>query len=269
MRTKVLLVGINYRGTSSELGGCIQDTQNVLKFLQSNYRVDKYRLMTDDSSGKLKPTRRNILRGLKWLVRGATDGDRLLFHYSGHGSQLEDSAGSESDGLDECLCPLDYERRGFIKDDELKRILVESLPAGVRLTCILDACHSGTGFDLQHRYQQPSSSRFRLFGNLWWWKIFAGKRSSALVKKKSSSKGVVISISGARDDQTAADAYIGGQTQGAMTFSLLKTLKTNNQITYADLIQEMNVLLERRGYTQRPQLCFEPQINVHARFELL
>lgn len=43
-----------------------------------------------------RATRQEILEGCAWLVAGASAGDKLLFHYSGHGTQVQDTDG---DGL--------------------------------------------------------------------------------------------------------------------------------------------------------------------------
>jgi len=41
----------------------------------------------------MEPTKQNILDSLHWLVDKAKPGDRLFFHYSGHGTQVEDLDG--------------------------------------------------------------------------------------------------------------------------------------------------------------------------------
>lgn len=43
---------------------------------------------------------------------------------------------------------VDYNTNGVITDDTISSTIVHSLPEGVRLTVVLDACHSGTGCDL-------------------------------------------------------------------------------------------------------------------------
>ncbi len=60
-----------------------------------------------------------MLSAMQWLVAGAQAGDSLLLHFSGHGSQKRDTDGDEEDGMDETICPMDYERAGVIVDDEL------------------------------------------------------------------------------------------------------------------------------------------------------
>lgn len=40
-----------------------------------------------------RASRQEILDGCDWLLSGASDGDHLLFHYSGHGTQVQDHSG--------------------------------------------------------------------------------------------------------------------------------------------------------------------------------
>jgi metacaspase-1 len=82
---------------------------------------------------------------------------------AGHGSQKRDFSGDEKDGMNETLCPTDFERAGQIVDDELNRRLVNPLPTGVRLHALLDACHSGTGLDLPYVTKMDKAS-----GKMFW-----------------------------------------------------------------------------------------------------
>jgi hypothetical protein len=56
------------------------------------------------------------------------------------------------DGYDETLVPLDYASAGQIRDDDLFKVLVGSMPAGVTVTCVMDCCHSGTVLDLPFQF---------------------------------------------------------------------------------------------------------------------
>jgi hypothetical protein len=71
---------------------------------------------------------------------------------SGHGGQTKDLDGDEGDGYDEVIYPVDFRQNGHITDDEMHRIMVRPLQAGVRLTAIFDSCHSGTALDLPYIY---------------------------------------------------------------------------------------------------------------------
>lgn len=157
---KGLLVGINYRGTSNALGGCINDVLMVKDLLLKTYPTAKLELLTDDTYEK--PTRNNILKKLTNLVDEAIAGDILIFHYSGHGSQVKDLHGDEEDGYDETICPIDFMQPRVITykgkkyrvdsqiiDDEINEILVK-VPRNVKLLMLSDSCHSGTIGDLKN-----------------------------------------------------------------------------------------------------------------------
>jgi hypothetical protein len=136
-RRKALFIGINYTGQQGELRGCLNDVKNIRAFLESHYKIDEEKVLTDDNPSNM-PTRENILAGFKWLRDGAQAGDSLILHYSGHGGSQKDQDGDEEDGNDETLCPVDYASSGVIVDDEVHEVLVKGLPA-VR-TCSATIC---------------------------------------------------------------------------------------------------------------------------------
>lgn len=53
-------------------------------------------------------------------------------NFAGHGSQSRDATGDESDGMNETLCPTDFQQAGQIVDDEINRALINQVPQGVR-----------------------------------------------------------------------------------------------------------------------------------------
>ena len=80
------MIGINYAGSSAALSGCINDANNVKRFLQTqfHYQDEDMVILTDDARNPAQmPTRQNILRAMGWLVAGAQPNDSLFFHYSG------------------------------------------------------------------------------------------------------------------------------------------------------------------------------------------
>lgn len=235
MSKKALVVGVNYLGTNDELSGCINDAYRLIDLLSihGGYPKDSIRLLADDTpklSGSLseiqrqfqsapltKPTRQAILDGIAWLMSGAKAGDQLFFSFSGHGTQVRDLNGDESDGKDEALCPVDYATAGFLIDDDLRRLLVEPLPFGCSLRIIADMCHSGSGLDLPWTFQGPlyQAGTKR---NLW---QLTGKTLS--VGPKGEQRDVLF-LSGCLDQQTSADAYLAGQYTGALTNAFCESL---------------------------------------------
>jgi len=157
-RFRALLVGINYVGTSSELRGCHNDVETMRRYVASHgYGGQDVRILADDGQHQ-PPTTPNFWSGVEWLIEGASEGDSLFFHYSGHGSRIPDDNGDEADGWDDALVPLDYETAGMIRDDEVFLRLVAPLPKGVQLTCIMDCCHSGTILDLPYLFNADTDS---------------------------------------------------------------------------------------------------------------
>merc|ERR1711976_636101 len=109
---------------------------------------DMYILVDDPSWKTQTPSKANIEAAFRWLASQATPGASLFFHYSGHGSKVPDKSGDEADGFDETIIPVDFRQAGQIVDDDIYNMLVKPLPAGCRLTAVMDCCHSGTAMDL-------------------------------------------------------------------------------------------------------------------------
>lgn len=136
---KVLLVAIN-NYPSQPLKGCINDSRQVEAALQQRFGFagsDVQILRERDA------TKANIEKGLEWLISGSRDGDVLLFHYSGHGTQVADDGQDEWECRDECLVPYDHDWNNPLRDDSLHRYF-DRVPLNANLTAIMDCCHSGT-----------------------------------------------------------------------------------------------------------------------------
>jgi len=77
--------------------------------------------------------------------------DRIVFYFSGHGSNTPDFDGDETDGVDEVLVTHDVRRvtrqgkralTGVVTDDKLAALIAD-IPSD-NVWIIVDACHSGT-----------------------------------------------------------------------------------------------------------------------------
>lgn len=76
-------------------------------------------------------------------------------------------------------------------------------------------------------------------------------------------------FSGCRDDQTSADASIGGASVGAMSWAFLETMKKNPNPTYLNTLQQTRMELGNSNYKQVPQLSIgfkELDLNQPLRF---
>lgn len=246
-----LLIGINYRGTKSELSGCINDINNTKDILKKVYKYEEKNIivLTDDTI--IKPTSNNITIQLYDLAFRTKKEDikEIWISYSGHGSYVTDTNKDEMDKKDECLVPLDYEKNGLITDDMLNHIF-SFIDPKIAVIVVIDACHSETILDLTYRY---------ISGN-----------KNVIENKSNKIKSNVILISGCRDIETSADAYNINNSMkysGAMTTAFLETLKKfNYKITCWNLLKEMRLFLKQRKFTQIPQICCTKLINTSTLF---
>lgn len=138
---KAFLVGIN-EYPSAPLRGCVDDIQDMADFLVKDrgFVEDNIRLLVDG-----RATTSAILERLKWLVSDVREGDQILFHYSGHGAQVPTrSPHGEVDGLDEVICPVDFDwtDEHLIRDKNFIEIFA-AVPKGVTFIWVSESCHSG------------------------------------------------------------------------------------------------------------------------------
>jgi metacaspase-1 len=262
MVCKALLVGVNkYNLPGADLQGCVNDVTNVRDVLLKYYgfAVRDIRVLVDS-----RATKKAVLSRLNWLVKDAKSGDRLLFHFSGHGSQIRDRDGDElKDHLDEIICPHDLDWDGtYLVDDDLKTIF-SMLPAKVHLEVLLDCCHSGTATrevlaslspqtpGLSHTIRQrflnpPIDILCRQLDE-----------DDLPIKQilKATNPGNHALFSGCRDNQTSADAYINGSYNGAFTYYFCRHIRDiQGVITRADLLKRLRASLRHEGFDQVPQL---------------
>jgi hypothetical protein len=236
---KALLVGINYTGTSSELYGCINDV-NCIKERISSKGFTSINTITDLTTKK--PTRGNILSEFKSLLINSQAGDLLFFLYSGHGSYDLDRNGDEADGYDELIVSSDSKG---ISDDELKTIIQQNLKQDVTLFAMFDSCFSGSVLDL--RYQYMDSLNYDKYTEN---------------DKQAVTVGNVFMISGCTDEQTSADAVFNNKPNGAMTWSLLESLKQKPNDSWRELVKNMRDILKTSEFDQIPQFSSGSFVNI-------
>lgn len=269
---RALLCGCNYRGTSSELQGCIQDVTAAREVLITKYRFLPQNVLVLSDDTPIKPTRANMIAGFEWLLSGAKASDFkrpgalivrqplgtiMYFHFSGHGSYQIDRNGDEVDKRDETICPLDF-MRGEIVDDYIRSTLINRVPAGSTLVSVFDCCHSGSSEDLRYTLRPDKT-----------------KAGSHFVLEDTTyypeTRGRVFYISGCRDEETSADAYIAGKFRGAMTAALLDTLGKNSyrSIRMIDLLDGMNSFLTKNKLDdQHPCMGFGRREALEVAFPL-
>jgi hypothetical protein len=227
--SRALLIGINYTNTPNQLQGCIYDVIEIKSLLIDAYGFDPNTIVTlrDDDPANM-PTKARILQELQALV---TNGSNLFLHYSGHGTQVTNTTGTEADGLDECIVPSDYASAGFIKDDQINAIMKGLKGTGIAL---FDCCRSGTMMDLPFTGVDPN--------NL------------------SVNQGFYC-FSGCKDNQDSYESITStqgsgtGLPQGSTTMAFISSVRALNYYpSISTLLSAIAANLKQGGYSQTPQL---------------
>ena len=236
-----LHIGLNavnaaaYAGWDGPLAACEFDANDMAAIAKSK-GMKATVLLT--KSG----TRSKVLAGMRSAAKALKAGDLFFLTYSGHGGQVPDVSGDETDKQDETWCLYD----GQLIDDELYFEL-SRFRTGVRILVLSDSCHSGTVTRVappalaswhQRPKLMPAAVAMRTYrehqafydklqrdvakaagravdpdtalGN-----VAASGRLTAIVKNFNP---VVVLISGCQDNQTSMD----GDHNGAFTEALLK-----------------------------------------------
>src|SRR5262249_46481621 len=142
MPDKAVLLGVNAYKNFGSLRGCVNDVHNMRNLLTEDFGFipANLKLLLDD---KVIKTEVNKLK--KWLLKDAKAHDRLVLHFSGHGSQIP--AEHEEDGVAEMIClhDMDFDDPDTFLTSVEMREWTKGLPQGCQLTIVFDSCHSGHG----------------------------------------------------------------------------------------------------------------------------
>lgn len=250
MADKALLVGINAY-PDAPLAGCVNDITDMADLLvkEFNFSPSSIRLLADKRATTL-----GILTRLDWLVSDLNSGDRILFHYSGHGVQVATRNPQEIDGLAECICPVDFDwsETHLIRDQQFHQIFAK-VPVGVKCNWISDSCHSA---DLTKSLlpRGNKSRRYPIPADIAWGHGAAKHKKLIPVGMSNWNSPLNVGfISGCKSNQTSSDAEFHNRPNGALTYFLLQTLKTHKTSTITDVVKMINVDLAKNGYDQQPQ----------------
>lgn len=143
MNRYALHIGLNqvnpghYGSSFPVLKGAVNDAMAMQRLLQPLGYAQQIPLQGSNA------TATNVQQELTRLAGTLVAGDLLVITYSGHGSQIIDVNGDDTDGLDEVFILWDR----LYLDDELRRMFGK-FRLGVRIVVISDSCNSGTNIEL-------------------------------------------------------------------------------------------------------------------------
>lgn len=249
---RALLIGINRYQALPSLNGSLNDIERMRQVLTTRWGFQPHRItmLTDQAA-----TRAGMLAAFDKLTKETGPEDVVYVHYSGHGSQVEDFSGDETDDhLDETLVPHDGRTANVpdITDDELDEIFSRLKARSVVI--VLDSCHSGTAtrsLDIRTR-SVPKDTRAELYRP-------AAVRTRQVVPVIASR---YILMTGAAANQEALDGPVEGRYHGFFSYSLAKSLGTAGQAAtprdiFAGVERELRRIQAHFGRTSMP----EPQLE--------
>ena len=252
-----LLVGINkYKSIGiKNLKGCVNDVEIIKTLLIGKFDFQEQNIKTLTNQ---QATRNAIIQAFQHhLVTGAAPDAIVVFHFSGHGSQMDDVSGDEIDNLDETIVPYDSRDRGNkvfdINDDELNGLFQLLSKKTKNITFIFDSCHSGSivrGAEAtrsihRDKRQPPAPDSFAL-----------STRGIETGKNELKAKNVNYAlISGCRPDEESREYSAAGKKYGALTYFLTQELKKKRAAaTYRDIMDNVTGLVSAAYPAQHPTL---------------
>ncbi|HTB95425.1 MAG TPA: caspase family protein [Terracidiphilus sp.] len=217
-------------------------------------------------------TRDGIVAAMKkYLVDVPQKGDTVVFYYAGHGSLRLNSKGTKLtllvDGkqihADSTLVPSDAWTGGYdVRDREMTRIFNAALDKGVKLTVILDSCHSGAltrGIELGPKMRErllPYDPR-----DINEDQDAANGQATSAPSERADNPALIFSA--AQQDQTAKESPTTQsvpEAHGAFTAALIKALTELPADAPAGVLeQQVRAVLESEGIEdQTPALDASP-----------
>jgi len=138
-----LLVGIDRYKAVPGLSGCVADVRNMEGLLKGTFEFpeDSIHVLTNEQA-----THAGIVQAFKdHLIGRAAENAVVVFHYSGHGSQMKDPSDKAPSTQISTIVPHDSRTEGVfdISADELRGLFSLLSPITKNVTFVFDSCHSG------------------------------------------------------------------------------------------------------------------------------
>lgn len=261
-----LLVGISdYTNFGDEIGGdlpgAVNDARDWRDVLvgRMGFPEENIRMLLDGEA-----TRDGIREGLTgWLRSNVRAGDRVVFVFAGHGSQMWDTNGDEADGLDETICPVDVTRGSTdadISDDEIEAWL-NSIPTD-DITVIWDKCHAESstravvpfarprslGRDVTQDVPKPTDAAASVSRAAAGESTADGRRKEILELAASASDEVAMDVAWPLEDGST-------RSNGAFSTFLIRNLwNAPAGLSYRELFELAKADMKRERLAQTPAL---------------
>lgn len=296
-RKLALLVGVNaYPGEIPDLRGCLTDVELQWELLVHRFGFSPKDILIVSDKESVKPTRQNILQAFEeHLIRQAKPGDVVVFHFSGHGSLVNDKNAlaelvvnengvkkivPNSKRVTGTIVPSD---RPTSQPQQVNDIMGQSLFLLMQalqtenVTVVLDSCHSGGGTrgNLLFRAASPRlddrdifnpSPAELAFQERWMKDLNLTVDDLNQRRQRGIAKGVA--IGSAQYDQLAADVPFDNESfyAGAFTYLLTRYLwqqsvEESIGTVFVNLARSTRDVANRSGVNQEPIYAANPDRN--------
>ena len=259
-RKLALLIGINTY-PDSPLNGCVSDVylQQQLLIHRFGFNPKDILILTD-----VQATRQGILTAFEeHLIKQAKPGDVVVYHFSGHGSQVRDADCDVSDCLNSTFIPVDSSLSNANGVPDIMGhtlfLLMDALKTE-NVTVVLDSCHSGGGTRGNLRIRSRNNSTPPQITNLeqayqqkWLSELNLSPDAFKQRRRTGVAKGVVLAAT--KRDQLAADAPFEDFFAGAFTYLMTQYLwqQTGNE-SFARVMPNVARSTTRLSFTKQEPL---------------
>jgi len=255
--SRALLIGVgNYRNPNANLRGIDKDIRMMKEVAGvMGYKSSQMKVL-EDSEAALSDIEEAIE---DWLVRGVTKNDRVLFYFSGHGSQIPDKNGDEKDSVDEVLVPYDVDVAGrtlknVFLDDKFGKIL-SRIPSG-EVVVLIDACHSGTA------YKSFSITKFLSTtqddAKFFYYEGMPETKGNFAVEGDSPAGKNYVCLSACRDDEVAVPSQNGSFFTLGIYDAITKASGAGRKLTLNELKEKTEAYL---GNNLSPGRMHHPRLS--------
>ena len=274
-RKLALLVGINeYSNGISPLDGCVNDVLLQKELLTYRFGFNPKDIVTVTDS---QATRKGILTAFEeHLIKQAKPGDVVVFHFSGHGGQVEDPDKDSPDGYNSTLIPIDSGNNssgGTVEEimGHTLFLLMYALKTD-NVTVVLDSCHSGGAkrgnFVVRSRsdsagVSRSGSKKLQISPNELEYQrsllklLNLSPEDFIRLRRENIAKGVV--IASAKRDQLALDASFDDFSAGAFTYLFTQHIwqqAQNESVkrTLVDVSRSTDIYSQKSFHIQIPEV---------------
>jgi Caspase domain len=235
------------------------------------------------------PSYENMVNAFKRVTDNGQPGDEVYIHYAGHGGRANTIYPDlkTKEGQDETLVPLDIgnSEARYLRDVELAHILKTMVDKGLVVTIVLDSCHSGgatralldekgpdilknvavRGISNKDTTARPTNSLIASAEELIkTWKSITGSTRSDKTRGFEPGSGWLPQsigytlVAACEPQESAHEAAFdaGGESNGALTYFFLKSLRKNIApgTTYRQIHNELLTKIHAQFPNQTPML---------------